>query len=372
MRMAMDRGMVTQPGGVMPLERNGRLTDQTVAMERPEDIDLVFAALRRVPTRGFFTRDRAQREIAEEVGYQLLVHPDWIIPHVDALTREGVAAAMTFDWLCLLMEHASAELVAAVVDRARADEEDIEAGLLLLAARTPDAMMVIGDLARSRERVRDDCRHLGFDVPAKGPAEPRFTTKRRALRLHDGTAIAGALHAAGLPLSEVAAHGEHRITFHYLSVTPSEFPALPRWSGRAHFVSIRAWTGWTAFARPDPAGRLSVTQIDLDEDESLDELVGMLDEAPGHPQPSGAVELLPFDDQLTFVNQHPQLTPGVFGVLGGPPMGLAPAPVCPSCARVMFHAGYIEARPREYGDGFRSLFLCEHCVASATLATLWN
>jgi len=66
----------------MPLERKGRLTDQSVTMERPEDIELVFDALRRVPSRGFFTKDRAQREVAEEVGYQLLVHPDWIVPHV--------------------------------------------------------------------------------------------------------------------------------------------------------------------------------------------------------------------------------------------------------------------------------------------------
>jgi hypothetical protein len=372
MRMAMDRGMVTQLGGVMPLERNGRLTDQTVAMERPEDIDLVFAALRRVPTRGFFTRDRAQREIAEEVGYQLLVHPDWIIPHVDALTREGVAAAMTFDWLCLLMEHASAELVTAVIDRARKDEHDVEAGLLLLAARTPDAMMVIGELARSRSQIRDDCRRHGFDLAATGPAVPRFTTERRALRLRDGTPLSGEPHAAGLPLSDIVAPGEDRITFHYLSVTPGEFAALPPWPGRAHIVSIRAWTGWTVVGHPDAAGRLLVTQVDLDDDESLSDLVDMLDEAAGHPQPSGAVELLPFDDRLMYVNQHPHLTPGVFGVLGGPPMGLAPAPVCPGCARLMFHAGYIEARPREYGDGFRSLFLCEHCVASATLATLWN
>ncbi|MEO5966086.1 MAG: hypothetical protein ABIR11_11525 [Candidatus Limnocylindrales bacterium] len=356
----------------MPLERTGWLTDQRVAMERPEDIELVFEALRRVPSRGFFTQDRAQRELAEEVGYQLLVHPGWVTPHVDALVREGVAAAMTFDWLCLLMEHASATLIAEVVDRARADDKDTAATLLLLAARTPDAMAVVADLARSRELVRNDCRSFGVDVPTVGQAEPRFAIERRAIRFHDGTPVAGAPHAAGLPLSDVVAPGEDRITFHFLSVTPAEFPALPRWPGQAHIVSIRAWPVWTAFARPDPAGRLVVTGVDLDGDRSLDELDDLLDDAAVLQHPSGEVELLAFDDRLTYANQHPLLTPGVIGVLGGPPMGLAYAPTCPGCGRLMFHAGYCEARPREYGDGFRSLFLCERCVISATLATLWN
>lgn len=357
----------------MPLERTGRLTDQSVTMERAEDIELVFAALRRVPSRGFFTKDHAQREIAEEVGYQLLVNPAWITPHVDVLVREGVAAAMTFEWLCPLMEYASAELIAEVVDRAKADDSDTAATTLLLAARTPDAMIVVADLARTRQRVRDDCRHLGFDVPAEGPAEPRFTIERRALRFLDGTAVIGAPHAVGLPLAEVVAPGEDRITWHYLSVTPDQFAALPRWPGRAHIVAIRAWPDWTVFGRPDETGRLAVTEIDLGDDRSLDELNDKLDEAAADPrQPSGAVELLPFDDRLTYGNQHPLLTPGVIGVLGGPPMGLAYAPACPSCDRLMFHAGNIEARPREYGDGFRSLFLCERCLVSATLATLWN
>lgn len=357
----------------MPLEREGRLTDQSVVMERPEDIELVFAALRRVPSRGFFTKDRALREVAEEVGYQLLVHPDWIVPHVDALVREGVAAAMDFDWLCPLMEHASAELIAEAADRARVDDGDIGAITLLLAARTPDAMTVIADLARSRDRVRHACRYLGFDVPADGPAEPRFTIERRALRFLDGTPVTEAPHAVGLPLTEVVAPGEDRITWHYLSVTPDRFPALPRWPGRAHIVAVRAWPDWTLFGHPDETSRLELVGIDLGEDRSLDELNDQLDGAAADPrQPSGAVELLPFDDRLTFANQHPLLTPGVMGVLGGPPMGLAFAPACPGCGRLMFHAGHIEARPREYGDGFRSLFLCERCLVSATLATLWN
>lgn len=151
----------------MPLERIDRLTDQSVLMARPEDVELVFGALRQVPARSFFTRDRALREVAEEVSYQLLVHPDWISPHVDALVREGVAAAMNFDWLCDLMEHASAGLIAETADRARADEKDDAATTLLLAARPPDAMTVIADLARSRIGVRRDCRSFGFEVPAR-------------------------------------------------------------------------------------------------------------------------------------------------------------------------------------------------------------
>ena len=50
----------------MPLDRSHRLTDQTVAMNGPDDIGLLFAALERLPERGFFTEERAKREVAEE------------------------------------------------------------------------------------------------------------------------------------------------------------------------------------------------------------------------------------------------------------------------------------------------------------------
>ena len=97
-----------------------------------------------------------------------------------------------------------------------------------------------------------------------------------------------------------------------------------------------------------------------------------LDVDAAHPQEAGAVELLPFDDALTYSNQHVFSTPNVIGVVGGPPMGLAPVPDCVECGRLMFHVGYTGHSVREYGDGFRSLFICEDCRVSATVATLWN
>ena len=122
-----------------------------------------------------------------------------------------------------------------------------------------------------------------------------------------------------------------------------------------------------------------------DDDHSLDDMNEMLDQAT--PQPVGAVTLLPFDDRLVYANQHVVMTPGVVGVMGGPPMGgpmggmggpmgggpmgLAPTPDCVQCGRLMFHVAWVD-QGSAYGDGFRSLFICEDCRISATLATLWN
>ena len=89
------------------------------------------------------------------------------------------------------------------------------------------------------------------------------------------------------------------------------------------------------------------------------------------PLPACAVTLLPFDDRLVYANQHVVMTPGVVGVMGGPPMGLAPTPDCVQCGRLMFHVAWAD-QGSAYGDGFRSLFICEDCRISATLATLWN
>jgi hypothetical protein len=66
------------------------------------------------------------------------------------------------------------------------------------------------------------------------------------------------------------------------------------------------------------------------------------------------------------------LTPNVIGVVGGPPMDMAQAPVCPDCRRPTFLVGWIETAVRPYGDGFRSSFICEDCRISTTLATTWE
>lgn len=341
-------------------------------MDDPEDIGPVFAALRRVPERGLFTRDRAQRDVAEEIGYQLIVNPDWIRPHLAELVRAGVAAEMIFDWKCWLMDGAPDELIDELIERLPRRETDFDSLDLLLASRHAAAMDEVARTAATNPETAGRCRSQGFHLPTYGPAVPRFTIERRALRLAPGSPATGSPHAVGLPLTDVVSPGEEQITFHYASVTTAAFPALPAWTGQAHIVSIRSFAGWTMFARPDDSGRLSVLDVTFDDDDSLHELANKLDEAAAATQVSAALELLPFDDKLTYGNQHPMLTRSVIGTLGGPPMGLAPAPICLRCHRLMWHVGVVDTSAREYGGGFRSLFICENCRISATLATLYN
>jgi hypothetical protein len=353
----------------MPLDRSHRLTDQTVAMNGPDDIGLVFAALERLPERGFFTKERAERDVAEEIGYQLVVHPDWVSAHVERLVRDHGDLGLTFDWQCVLMRGASPALLDLLLECHARDPDDSTTRWLLMASRAPQAMAVIADTARMHQATRKDLRDLGFHLPPTGPAEPRFVAERHALHYLPGSDSTSAEHAIGLPLDEVAASGEDAITFHYLSVTPSAVAGLPPWPGRAHLVSVRDFTGWVLWAAAEPDGRLRLVRHEHDDDHSLDDLNEMLDLAT--PQPTGAVTLLSFDDRLVYANQHVVMTPGVVGVMGGPPMGLAPTPDCVQCGRLMFHVAWVDLGSA-YGDGYRSLFICEDCRISATLATLWN
>jgi hypothetical protein len=356
----------------VPLDRSHRLTDQSVVMDKPDDIASVFDALRRVPERGFFTKERALNDVAEELGYQLLLRPDWIRPHVAELVRLGAAAAMTFEWQCLLLDGAPDGLVRELIDAARASK-DVAAIALVLATRNPVAMKAVAALASERPDVARECRILGFYLPEGMAADPRFTLERKALRLLPDTNPVGAPHAVGLALDEIVVPGEDRIAFHYLSVTPRLVGGMPGWEGQAHSVAPRHWPDWTLVTRSRERGRLQVIALSLGDDRSSDdELADKLDEAARTSQTEAAVAMIPFDDELVYANQHPLATPNVIGIVGGPPMGLAAAPLCPDCGRLMFHLGYTGTQVREYGDGFRSLFICETCRTSATVATLWN
>ena len=279
--------------------------DQPVEMATADDIGLVFDALRRIPERGFFTKDRAQREVAEEVGYQLLVHPDWIRPHVSALVREGAAVAMDFASQCMLMVDAPADLIDERIGRTKSHDSSQLTIDLLLASRQPQALNTVAELAARDPETARKSHDLGFDPNQDGTLVPRFSIERVALRLLPETPPEGSPHAVGLRLEEVVAPGEGRITFHHLSVTPNAFPALPTWDGQAHIVAPRHWPDWTLHGKPDERGRLRVIAIELGADRSLDdELADKLDEAAATEQVSAAVELAPFDDALTYANQH--------------------------------------------------------------------
>jgi hypothetical protein len=63
---------------------------------------------------------------------------------------------------------------------------------------------------------------------------------------------------------------------------------------------------------------------------------------------------------------------GVVGDAGGPPIGIYPNPECPSCGVLMLHVASVRHHIREYGDGFRSAFICETCARAAVTGTNWN
>ena len=92
--------------------------------------------------------------------------------------------------------------------------------------------------------------------------------------------------------------------------------------------------------------------------------------APGGGE--GAVELRILDDTMTYRNGHIMFTTGATGIAGGPPLGIHPNPNCPSCGKLMFHVVTVEHHIREFGDGWRSGYLCEDCRTVACTGTGWN
>jgi hypothetical protein len=103
----------------------------------------------------------------------------------------------------------------------------------------------------------------------------------------------------------------------------------------------------------------------------------MLRAQEAHGGGLGVVELRPYDSHLVFDNSYGLLTPDVadaafVGHAGGPPIGIYPNPSCPRCARLMFHVVSVEHHIRDYGDGWRSLFICEDCHLVTCNATNWN
>jgi hypothetical protein len=152
-----------------------------------------------------------------------------------------------------------------------------------------------------------------------------------------------------------------------------DVPGLPAWpSQRLHLVATRASCQWTIHTAIDGQGRYQDTAVVFDEppwDEDPDTWRAREQDAEWG---IGAVDLRPYGADLIYCNGHIQLTPGVVGTVGGPPLGMYPNPCCTSCHRLMFHVATIENRIREYGDGWRSLFLCEQCGTVACQATGWN
>jgi hypothetical protein len=126
-------------------------------------------------------------------------------------------------------------------------------------------------------------------------------------------------------------------------------------------------------ASDDPAIRGLARQPDEEEEEEDDDwyLEGLLArEREGGSM--GMLELRRYDRDLVYSNGHIHCTEGVVGTAGGTPIGLYPNPPCPGCGILMFHVATVEHHVRSYGDGFRSLFICESCRSVCCNASSWN
>jgi hypothetical protein len=251
---------------------------------------------------------------------------------------------------------------------------------MLAAIGTPVALSNLAELAR-RHNYTSELENLGFEIPGDGGAAiRRFTLWRRAIKKVDlqgsRADLISARHPIGLPLNTVTISQE--IKWHYLTLDLTKIEGLPSIPvQRLHLVSPPKSNGWTLFAQFLSDSRYEFHSVDVDEyyiDDETDEFDALLNDQDNDKwEDLGYVELLPYDDKLTYCNAHTMCTHGVDGILGGPPRGLYPNPKCPCCQRLMFHLATVESVIREYGDdGWRILFLCEDCQMAACQATAWN
>ncbi|MFC4044399.1 hypothetical protein ACFO1B_38810 [Dactylosporangium siamense] len=140
---------------------------------------------------------------------------------------------------------------------------------------------------------------------------------------------------------------------------------MPVWPAeRVHLAGPKGSVGWVLSAATDPDGRWHDERVTYDRPPDDDE--------PDVSGMTAAVVLRPYDDELVYANGHVLSTPDVFGVAGGPAIGLYPNPHCRSCDRLMFHVTTVKHTIREHGHGWRSLCLCEDCRITTCTATNWN
>jgi hypothetical protein len=141
---------------------------------------------------------------------------------------------------------------------------------------------------------------------------------------------------------------------------------------------------WTLTSRIDSRGRYRDEAVDFEESEGF-QAEEQLAEQEAEGGPVAQAVLLPYSDDLIYRDGLVEFSPDEVGAdgsplesvypvgtAGGPPRGLNPNPHCPQCQRLMFHIVTVEHHVRDYGDGWRSLFLCEDCLVASVNATSWN
>lgn len=293
--------------------------------------------------------------------------------------------AFTFPtWLYLLADapESAVERLATRLRSAEAGAPLAESVLvtMLAAIGTPAALTALAEFGRTTRKRRQELADLGFWIPADdGPAEPRFARERRAVRVvrldEAPEKLARRPHPVGLPLEMIMSDaGQDVVTWHYCSLDMADVPGMPQLvMPRVHLVSPPLNCDWTLFCWPGAGGRYERAALSPTTHVRKREMAEMHEEAIGDQgRDRGYLELLPYDDELVYSNDHTELTPGVEGDVGGPPIALYPNPDCPVCGKLMFHVCTVTNYVREYGDGFRSLFVCEKCGVVASHAMGWN
>ena len=249
---------------------------------------------------------------------------------------------------------------------------------MLAAIGTPAALTKLAVFARKHDRTAEFER-MGFEIPLNDdPAQPRFTLWRRAIKKVPCAGKRKELrpwpHPIGLPLAAInASPASGKISWHYLSLELAALEGVPPLAAeRLHLVSPPMDMGWTLYCDVRSDGKYETRAIERSEREES-ELDAMLRaEKNDTSKDRGYAELLPYNSKLTYRNGHTLFTRGVVGNVGGPPIGLYPNPKCITCGRLMFHLLTVTADVRRYGEGNRSLFVCEDCRVIACHATWWN
>jgi hypothetical protein len=353
----------------MPIQPVNRM--DPLPVERPEDVAALVELLPRA-------RDdsRLRFGLSDHFSYLAAVHPEWFAPYREVVLTDlldGFSA--NFGDYCVLLHGAPDPCVEHLTRRLRGGW-DTTAGWALAAIGTEAGLAAVAAHVRADGDVRGHYEELGVWVPPDGPAQYRFSPHRRAVfrrQVDDPAALDSQAHPVGLPLDSVVADPDATpVTWHYVSLRLSDVPGLPDWPAeRVHLVGPRANCGWTLSAGIDGQGRYRDVTAEFEDpfDEEDAWYLRRVEERGGG---YGAVDLRPYDADLVYCNGHIQLTPDVVGTAGGPPIGIYANPHCRSCGRLQFHVVSVEHHVREYGDGWRSLFLCADCGLVTCNATGWN
>ncbi len=328
------------------------------------------------------------RDLADHLFYVSAIHPEHFRSLQEAVVAVPDERLRTFDltfptWLYLMQDapDACVEQLARRLAPAGQIPPMAEFALeqMLASICTPAALEALAAYAE-RSGKHQELEDLGFWMPpATAQAVPRFTRERRAVRVErfDGTVdrLASMPHPVGLPLSTIVADpSQDTIVWHYCSFALADIAGLPPVSAkRLHLVSPPLNSDWTLFCKVAEGNHYAEPTLVTSTEIETEEMSDMRAEAQERAsEDTGHLTLLPYDDQLVYCNGHTELTPGVVGDVGGPPIGLYPNPSCPTCGKLLFHVATVTKDIREYGDGFRSLFVCEDCQIAASHATMWN